>query len=394
MKDLIIHVGVSGFPKGNATAQRIKMTFWALKEAGFKVIIFNKESVNKNNPNTHVISWFEGLPIIQTSCILNRPSNFIIRNINKISGLLGELKAIFRLRHKIEAAIVYTPSFFELVYYYLLSKIFKFSVILSYVELRSSISTRQTAMFRFNDYLFDQYCSYFCDSIIAISDFLINNVRNQNSKLPILKIPAITNFKEFDDILRTIEKYNYLMYCGTIQYTDVILFLLDLFSELKNQISYPGKLVLIISGDSPTNYTTIKNRIKETGLQDHIIFFSNIPYNQLLSLYKGADALLIPLRHSTQDIARFPHKISEYSASGRPIISTRVGEVSIYFENTKSAFLAEEYSVESYLAVLQNLNDKEHLTTVGNEGKKIGETHFHYSNYTEKLKSFIQLSSM
>ena len=83
-----------------------------------------------------------------------------------------------------------------------------------------------------------------------------------------------------------------------------------------------------------------------------IVLKSNIAYQDLLSLYKRADVLLIPLRDTIQDNARFPHKIGEYTASKRPILSTNSGELKYYFKDGVSALLTEEYSENAYVEKL------------------------------------------
>ena len=52
-------------------------------------------------------------------------------------------------------------------------------------------------------------------------------------------------------------------------------------------------------------------------------------YNEFFN----SEALLIPLRNTIQDIARFPNKLSEYVGVSGLIITTDVGEIKDYFIN-------------------------------------------------------------
>ena len=74
--------------------------------------------------------------------------------------------------------------------------------------------------------------------------------------------------------------------------------------------------------------------------------FSNLTNRALNDLYKNAIALLIPLRPTLQDEARFPHKIGEYLASGNPVISTNYGEVKHYFQDGHDMLIASRYDKE------------------------------------------------
>ena len=54
----------------------------------------------------------------------------------------------------------------------------------------------------------------------------------------------------------------------------------------------------------------------------------------------AAHGLLIPLFDDVRSTARFPTKIGEYLASGRPIVTTAVGEMPRYFEDGVTAFIS------------------------------------------------------
>ena len=45
----VIHLGVSGFPRGNAQIQRIRLTFKSLKLSGCNPLIINKHALHQNN---------------------------------------------------------------------------------------------------------------------------------------------------------------------------------------------------------------------------------------------------------------------------------------------------------------------------------------------------------
>lgn len=383
----IIHIGVSGFPSNSAPIQRILLTLKGLKILGLNPLVINKHSINIVKYNK--INRHDGIPFIFTSLSNVRPKSFIFRNINRLSGVIGEAILLIKKRKKIHTAILYTPSFGELVYYRILSKLLGFKMIIQYVELRSSIGNRSSFFNKLNDNLFDNKFYFFCDGVIAISDFLIKHIRGKDKDMPIIKIPAMCDFAEFDKICLYKGK-PYLMYCGSIAYNEVIEFIIDLFYQLKTVNSYNGDLVLVISGQHEVNWQKIMTKINGYGLFKDIIIKSNIPYNDLLSLYMGATVLIIPLRDTIQDKARFPHKIGEYTAARRPILSSDLGELAIYFQDGVSAILAREYSIAAYqeklTAVLQFSNN---LDKIGETGRDIGMENFDFHVQTVQLKKFI-----
>ena len=387
----IIHLGFSGYPLGNASVQRVRLTFKGLKEAGMSPLVINKISHHSKNSEKRV-NRFDDIFYLNTGYLLYKPNSFLPRNLNKVSGYLGELLFFIRKRKKISTAILYSNYFLELPYYWVLSKIFGFKIVLQYVEFFSAIPGRSSLFTKLNDRLLDQQFHHFCDGVIAISDFLVRHVQNKSKKLPIIKLPAICDFSEFENIsaYQNKEQQPYLMYCGTIFYLEVIEMILSIFENLKKSNRYNGALILVISGNHGGNWERLHLKMKNIDCQKDVLIKSNIPYPDLLSLYKGADILLIPLRDSVQDNARFPHKIGEYTASQRPILSTNTGELKGYFVDGVSALLTNEYSENAYLEKLTTaLASTKILDDIGNKGNRIGIENFNYSNQGLALKKFL-----
>lgn len=387
----IIHLGFSGFPKGNASVQRVRLHFKGLKAAGMTPLVINKISHHSKNSEKRV-NRSEGIPYLNTAYLLYTPDSFITRNINKISGYLGELLFFLRKRKKINVAVLYSNYFLELPYYWVLSKIFGFKIALQYVEFFSAIPGRSSLFTKLNDRLLDQQFHHFCDGVIAISNFLVQHVQKRAPKMLCIKLPAICDFSEFENIepFQNSSYKKYLMYCGSIYYLEVIELILSVFEKLKNSNSYNGGLILVVSGHHTENWERLNLFIKNIDCSNDIVLKSNIAYQSLLSLYKGADILLIPLRNTIQDNARFPHKIGEYTASKRPILSTNLGELKHYFKDGVSAFLTDEYSEIAFLEKLTAvLATGETLNLIGKEGNIIGFANFNYLQQGIALKQFL-----
>lgn len=387
----IIHLGTSGFPTGNnAVIQRIRLTYKGLINAGCNSLILNKHS-NYQVGDVKRINRYQGIPYISTSAILSRPDNFIIRNLNKISGYLGELVFLIKKRKKIHTAILSGSSFGELLYYRFLSILLGYQLIIQYVEFTSSMPNRRNLYNRINDTLLDDYRFFFCDGIIVISEFLKNRVLSKKKSLPMIKIPAICDFEEFKQA-ENITQEEYLMYCGTIGYLSVIEFIIDLYCKLRESDCYNGTLWLAIGvGDkNGESYLNLLKKINDCGFKESINLKINVPHNELIKIYLGAELLIVPMRNEFQDIAGFHHKVGEYCAAMKPIISTNLGELGYYFKDGISAILADEYTIESYLQKLtQILPLKEQLKLIAEEGYRIGSVKLNYLNNGDRLKQFI-----
>lgn len=386
----VIHLGVSGFPRGNAQIQRIRLTFKSLKLAGCNPLIINKHALHQNNNGPKKIDRYQGIPFVNTSLNKNRPDGFFARNTNKFAGYLIELLLLFKKRRKIHSAIFYGSSFIELVYYRILSKLFNFKLVIQYVEYRSSIPLK-SYFSNLNNKFFDAYCMFFCDGIIVISEFLKEKVISKKSSMNMLKIPAICDFSEFE-FQKKVGTELGLMFCGSIFYLPVINFIIELYTKLRDNNIYSGNLVFAIGmgNEDKDGFDQLINKINTNNYSKSIQINVNVPFEELISMYLQSELLIVPLRNIIPDIAGFHHKIGEYTAAGKPVISSNFGELQYYFKDGVSAILADDYSLDSYFDKLSEvLKNKERLSSIAAEGHKVGETYLNFKSYAEPLKVFL-----
>jgi glycosyltransferase involved in cell wall biosynthesis len=226
---------------------------------------------------------------------------------------------------------------------------------------------------------------FLIDRYLPISRFLDEHLKEKNNGAKTLIIPPICDFEYFKKI-NIINESNesYFLYCGSTAYIDVIFFIVDSFEKVKNEKSI--KLYLVLNG-------IISNQLMELLDQkrENIKVFSNLDYIKLIALYKNAIALLIPLRNTPQDEARFPQKICEYLASEKIIISTNYGEVKHYFKDMDNALIADEYNeivyakkMEWLILNIQNLKILEEVSY------KTGKEYFDITAYVEPIKDFLK----
>jgi glycosyltransferase involved in cell wall biosynthesis len=126
-------------------------------------------------------------------------------------------------------------------------------------------------------------------------------------------------------------------------------------------------------------------RINKSELMDRIQVMTDIPYNDLVNLYNNSEALIIPMRNNDQDKARFPHKIGEYCAACRPIITNRVGEINNYF-NESNSYLCSEYDTAEYAdAMGRIISDPLHAKDVAEHSYQTGLLQFNYRSYSKSI---------
>ncbi len=384
----VLYLGSSGFPYGLAEIQRIQLISKALIEEGCHVYVINRRGVHskKTHPNLNKAGRYSRVVYIYTSSPY-RLENFIERNSKKIVGFLLELVCIFKIHHRktIDAVIVSSMSFWDLLFYKMITWILGVKLLLNYVEYNSSMVSRKKLKLKVNDYFFDKYAIRVSDGILPISEFLIQKIKEKDKSKPFLKIPVLTDINRYSGITKDCSE-KYILFCGAAGYIEVINFIIDTFEILSDNSLF---LYLVVNGKE-NHLLKLQNRIINSAKSSKIRVFSSLSDNELSHLYYNASGLLIPLRPTLQDKARFPHKIGEYLASGNVIITTNYGEVKYYFHNKENALIAENYNIKEYAMQIEYLLlNHEESRVIGTNGKKLCQEYFNYQNYGNPLVQFI-----
>jgi len=174
----LLWLGESGFPYGLAAIHRSILISKSLLEAGVNVTIINKRGVHnpRYNLNLERKGTYEGINYVYTSETPYRPDNFFKRNLLKIVGFINEIKFLILIHDKkeLDAAIVSTMNFSSIFFYRIISKIFRFPIILNYVEFNSAMSCRNGIKIKLNDYFYEKFAFNLVDGVLPISNFLID----------------------------------------------------------------------------------------------------------------------------------------------------------------------------------------------------------------------------
>jgi glycosyltransferase involved in cell wall biosynthesis len=387
----IVFLGLDSFPGYLAEAQKSRLIARSLVESGCTVTVINRwwnVDMKPTGQTLYAEGEFQGLKYVFACGTPERPSSWILRKLLRIKGLIVELLVLQRMskvRH-IQGALISPRNFLDILYYRLLSSLFSFPLVLTLVESFSAITQRASFLVRINAFLLDRFAPRLAHGVLPISEHLSSTCKLIVPRKPLLKVPVLVDFGRFENVHRqSVEKY--LLYCGSLGYLEVIRFILKAY-----QISAATRdvyLYLVVSG-SAIQFDGLSKDIADIKKGELVKVYTRQSDEQLTQLYINAYALLIPLRPTVRDTARFPHKIGEYCASGRPIATIASGEIPLYFEHGKNAMIAETYDTVSYARILdQLLADPAMAEKIGSEGKSVAEKEFNYRLYGPRIKHFI-----
>jgi glycosyltransferase involved in cell wall biosynthesis len=382
----VAFLGLHGIPYSREASDiRIISFAQLLIKKGNGAIIFNKYPVSRKNERDIEIPVPENSTIKEVLKINPSDKKLFSPVVFLLLYPLEFIKVIQNHRKsKIDILHVYTGHFFDLFFYFILAKVIKAKVVYQYVEYRSAIK-RSGIYHQINGHLIDKYGYNFFDGVITISHYLNNHIHSIDKNIPSIIIPPICDFDLFDTFGAENYENNYLLFCGSAGYFDIIRFVVDSYNTSKCN-SHKVKLILVISGSQNQIEKVQQYALSNTNIK----LVNNLPYAELIEYYKGAEALLIPIRDTVQDVARFPNKICEYTASKGVIITVNNGEIPYYFKNEINAVIAEEYSVKSFAEkidwVLDNQNRLENLKE---NAYMLGKEYFDIHAYSDTLDSFL-----
>lgn len=377
----IVFVGLQGVPYfGRACDPRLANTANLLSEDA-DVAIVNRYSSLKHK----TISGIELTDNVKSIEILKRRNTSgLISKLLFVISILCEPFSLLGLHRekKIDYLHIYSGHYFDFVLYKIFAKIINAKVVYEYVEYRSEKLVNPNLYHRINNKLCDFHGAKIWDSCIAISNFLEQKAKEIKPNIPVIKVTPLCDFELFSKNTEEIDiEEPYLMFCGSASYFEVVKFIIDSYniSTIKNS----KKLLLVLSGNKAQ-----LDRVREYNA--NIIIRSKLPYNMLVAYYKHAFGLMIPLRNTIEDTARFPNKVCEYTAAKGLIITTCYGEMPYYFKNGENAIVADECSVS---AIAKRLDEIEagiyNLEQIRKNCYQTGLDNFSIGAYKDKLYKFL-----
>ena len=213
----------------------------------------------------------------------------------------------------------------------------------------------------------------FSDKIICISHKMIEYLHDQKS-VPLEKMDYVTNgvdlefFKPINDEkvenLRKqlgLEDKLVFGYVGDFQKWQGV----ENFIEAARKIDDKDLAFLIVGG---------KKKIRE----NNIILIPKVPRTQVPDCYSVCDVLVLPRpSHLATEIAA-PTKFAEYTAMGKSILTTDVGDAAEFVRAYKCGIVVEDNKVENLIKGIKEFRDEseEELERMGKNSRMLAENEF------------------
>jgi len=229
----------------------------------------------------------------------------------------------------------------------------------------------------------------FSDKIICVSHKMIEYLHNQKS-VPLEKMAYVTNgvnlefFKPVDnekvENMRKqlgIEDKRVFGYIGEFQKWQGV----ENFMEAAKRIDDKDLVFLIVGGEKESR-------------ESNIVFIPKIPRAQVPDYYSICDVLVLPRpSHPATEIAA-PTKFAEYTAMGKPILTTDVGDAAGFVREYKCGIVVGDNKPENLREGINEFKEKseKELEIMGINSRRLAENEFDWEkvriNLLKAMASF------
>jgi glycosyltransferase involved in cell wall biosynthesis len=167
-------------------------------------------------------------------------------------------------------------------------------------------------------------------------------------------------------------------------------------AELKNLIPFLAalkKLQLIFTdiawfstGEKLPNQKKAEHCIGKEHIQ-----LAWLSYEQYALYLSAADILICPLEDTTRNASRWPNKLGDYLAAGRPIVTNAVGEIKYFSELYPDTIVITEWEEQRiYETLLRLLSDSDKAKEIGTKARIIAENKYSWCMKSVELEAFMQ----
>lgn len=164
--------------------------------------------------------------------------------------------------------------------------------------------------------------------------------------------------------------------------TEELIPFIDAFARLPE---VPSKKMLVMGNSSQQ----LRDYVFSTGLEEQVVITGFIDESEINQYLCACDALLIPMIDNLYNRSRWPNKIGDYMACGRPVIASNVGEIPSVFSMANIGYLVDGTTESVYSAMMDvALSGAEKQQALGSNARRNAEENFSWDALSHRLLAF------
>jgi glycosyltransferase involved in cell wall biosynthesis len=384
-----------------AATNRIRTLARCLAENSIKVKVVclrAHERISGKIFNREPFGNVDGIEYIYACGTTIRGKTFIRRRWLRLKGFIYTLMILRSInnRSKADAMLIYMPhSVIIVVYFFLLAKIYRFIFIRDVLE-HPLVFQRKSLLLRLHDKFYLKYAFKLYDALFVITKNLENDfVKRVRNGIPLLFVPMTVEAGRFVKAPAILSKTSrFIAYCGYLGGTkDGVPDLIKSFALISNKYR---DLMLYIIGEARESDVLqhLQKLSRELGIDDKIVFTGRVSRDEIPKYLCNATILALARPASLQADYGFPSKLGEYLATGNPVVVTDVGEISLFLQDGKSAFIAQPGNATAFAKKMEYILENPNIAKeVGLNGQRVAYEKFDYSVQGKKIIEFLNTIS-
>jgi glycosyltransferase involved in cell wall biosynthesis len=375
------------FPEGDASTNRVHCYAKGFVENNIStyVVCFGNDYLTNGTGSIDGIRYFH--PFGQEK----RSNSLITRQWNKFTKNFKTIRLINKINkeEKISAIIVYTKNTFTHLLSFLMSRMVHAKLIIENSEhpLRYYRIGAWKKLIG-NLKLKTELCTF--DGILLITNKLIDFYKARSVKDDkILLVPSTVDPSRFKKRGQVEEESDYIGYFGCIDFDrDNVDLLINAFTRIhKNH----DKLRLVLGGMySDKEEMQVRDLIKENGIEPKVRLLGYMPREEIVRYVTNAHTLVLVRINDPDTDASYPSKLTEYLATGNPVISVIVSEIPDYLHDGNNCFLVQPGDLYGLSEKLEYVADNyEKAKEVAKRGQDLTYSVFNYKFQARRIIDFI-----
>lgn len=394
----IVFVTASDLPEGGGGTSRIKSLTGAILEMGHSISILNEHGLGVSPTSAqNVRGMLSGVPYEYVLGTVDRGYGFaaVPCKCRAVIAIGNRLKKL-RRAGKIDLLWFNNLSFYDTFPLTLLAKRLAIRTIQSYEDERLLLVTKgklslANRLFALDSQIADRYCPAMADALVVISSYLYekySRLVRDGSKMHL--IPTIIDCRRWQCGPERLLDVPSVLYSGCLGEQDEIENVLRAMASLRDQ-GLQFRLVMFGGnkrqgeGDRELRVSSLIHDLQLTSIVERLGFVS---LERVRHEIEKANILISIRRDSKWSQSGLSTKLSEYLASGRLVVSSKVGDVGRYLTNGDNALLvSEKCAVDEIAAALKQALLSPHLrASIGQRGRQVALTSFDVPVIQAKLQ--------
>lgn len=387
--------GGFGFPHGAGNAPRILNIGKALQKAGieFRVLHCGPSPIAANKTASGV---YQGIRYEYTTPSMKRPENALVRFLLYVCCAAKLVSRLIALRSERQRSAVYIfiqngPTG---VIAAAVCNLLGIPVVQEVNEWWPG--TGAPIDTRFTNWLYEGPMFSLATGAIVISSLIEERARagaqRLKRKLIVLRTPILVDVDKFHPENQVRESRNgearQFVWCGGVDgyVKDIEFMIRALALVFKKGMNCQ---LVIVGGASEGARRRIMQRAETNGVAGAVVIQGFVEEDRLDEIYQPAAGLLLPLFDDDRSRTRMPTKLGGYLASGKPVITCAVGDLTELLFHERSAYIGppgdEAAFAENMCSVLR---DPATARKIGAAGLHVCEAEIHYEAHATRLADF------